>query len=693
MSEQLHFNILNFEWPKTQPKFYLSLEETPGSYRVYKNNWSPQIIEAIPDLEKTEARFIYTTFTAKQEDSIEIELDKGWKNLSIYRAYLKQEMSNYFVAQGFIATRNFVKDLQVWVPEKNGKNEHYTSYFKFSLKIQFAEVTEQPEIIISFDGMAKVMNMPITEIEDTTRVKRAVFKGKVFNYQKLDDPENQDFYNSIDFEQAYPLLRNELAKMYGIPSAKPQRGNRYKKFVDYINIFKDQHLLKEEFKAIIPIIGKDFIKVQKKLINHIDPSKGELEFGNKNKGLVPKLDLGRYKPYQKPEGKPNIKFFFIYHEDHKEKIKVFYDFLKNGTGRGTYFEGIEKYTNLPLKTAKGHFIEYSNMTDPLPEIKNKLENLTFDDEVTYAAFYMSPFDKYTPSKEDRMVYIKVKELLLNEGIVTQAIDFDKMQRDVNNPKNFQYTLNNISLALYAKLGGKPWKLAGTKEQELVIGVGAYTFQDVKRRYIASAFSFQNNGFFRGFEYFSENSNQELAGSICNKIREFSSQVDPSKVVIHFYKDMSNKEIRPIKEGMYKLGLDVPLYILNINKTEAQDLIAFDYGWEHLMPKSGTYIKIGKGKFLLFNNVRYKNDEKYSVAEGYPFPIKITITSPDDDAFEDVDIYLKLLTQVYQFSRLYWKSLRQQNVPITIKYPEMLAQIAPLFDNPIPEHAKDKLWFL
>jgi hypothetical protein len=24
---------------------------------------------------------------------------------------------------------------------------------------------------------------------------------------------------------------------------------------------------------------------------------------------------------------------------------------------------------------------------------------------------------------------------------------------------------------------------------------------------------------------------------------------------------------------------------------------------------------------------------------------------------------------------------------------MLAQIAPLFDNPIPEHAKDKLWFL
>jgi hypothetical protein len=55
--------------------------------------------------------------------------------------------------------------------------------------------------------------------------------------------------------------------------------------------------------------------------------------------------------------------------------------------------------------------------------------------------------------------------------------------------------------------------------------------------------------------------------------------------------------------------------------------------------------------------------------------------------------LELLTQVYQFSRLYWKSLRQQNVPITIKYPEMVAQIAPRFNNGVPDDAKDALWFL
>ena len=56
--------------------------------------------------------------------------------------------------------------------------------------------------------------------------------------------------------------------------------------------------------------------------------------------------------------------------------------------------------------------------------------------------------------------------------------------------------------------------------------------------------------------------------------------------------------------------------------------------------------------------------------------------------------IKVIDQVYQFSRMYWKSVRQQNLPVTIKYPEMVAQIAPHFDgDDIPEFGKDNLWFL
>jgi hypothetical protein len=55
---------------------------------------------------------------------------------------------------------------------------------------------------------------------------------------------------------------------------------------------------------------------------------------------------------------------------------------------------------------------------------------------------------------------------------------------------------------------------------------------------------------------------------------------------------------------------------------------------------------------------------------------------------------QLIGQVYQFSRMYWKSVSQQNLPVTIKYPEMIAEMyANLPDHEIPSFGFDNLWFL
>lgn len=50
------------------------------------------------------------------------------------------------------------------------------------------------------------------------------------------------------------------------------------------------------------------------------------------------------------------------------------------------------------------------------------------------------------------------------------------------------------------------------------------------------------------------------------------------------------------------------------------------------------------------------------------------------SFEDTKIIEIFIEQVYQFSRLSWKPLCQQNVPITIKYPKMATEIAPNFQG-------------
>jgi hypothetical protein len=46
---------------------------------------------------------------------------------------------------------------------------------------------------------------------------------------------------------------------------------------------------------------------------------------------------------------------------------------------------------------------------------------------------------------------------------------------------------------------------------------------------------------------------------------------------------------------------------------------------------------------------------------------------------------ELIDQVYQFSRMYWKSISQQSLPVTTLYPEMVAEMYPHFEN---EHLSD-----
>lgn len=703
MQEHLKTNILNFKWPNSAPNIYLTLEDMEGSHPIHKSKFSRQIKEVFPDVDLSNTDQIFTTFTTEIPDapSIKLNLVDG-RELRIYKQFLKHQLRSYFKSKDYIVVKNFVGDVQVWMPSKKGNTADYNLYYKFSFKIQFAKLTDLPELIVSYDGTSKVLTTSVKDIEDSELIKRCVYGQKTFNYQMdLDTEDKEEFYNSIDFSQAFPIFNLQLARAINIPIEEPERPkNKYQKYVTLISNFAEKYLFTEEFKALFPFKQDAFIDVPGNRINHINPNLGLLEFGkdqygNKRTHLVPKKAMNILNPYRRPNNQ-NIKIFFICHTSHKDSVLSFYQNLKEGVNtEKNYYKGLEAYVNIKATASKEHFIEFTNENDPIPEIVEQLESLTFDHEnVKYAAFYISPFDKFTPDPDDREIYIRIKELFLNEGIVTQVVDYEKMIVNIQDQYNFQFSLQNMALAIHAKLGGAPWKLAVTDKKELVIGVGAFTNQGENRRYIASAFSFQNNGLFRNFEYFNQNETELLAGSILKAIRDFTSVAQADKVVIHFYKEMSYEELQPIIDGMNKLKLGVPLYILNINKTEAEDMIAYDVNWgDKLMPVSGTYIRIGVNKFLLFNNARYPSDRFYSDTDGFPFPIKIKISSPDDDAFEDVEVIEELLTQVYQFSRLYWKSLRQQNVPITIKYPEMVAQIAPRFENGVPEDAKDTLWFL
>ena len=85
-----------------------------------------------------------------------------------------------------------------------------------------------------------------------------------------------------------------------------------------------------------------------------------------------------------------------------------------------------------------------------------------------------------------------------------------------------------------------------------------------KRYIGSAFCFDNEGVFKGFDCFNSSDTINLAGSIREAVLKFIvANEKASRLVIHFYKDIGKNELKPIQSILYKLGLNIPIIIVTI----------------------------------------------------------------------------------------------------------------------------------
>ncbi|MDZ7681631.1 MAG: Piwi domain-containing protein [Fodinibius sp.] len=226
-------------------------------------------------------------------------------------------------------------------------------------------------------------------------------------------------------------------------------------------------------------------------------------------------------------------------------------------------------------------------------------------------------------------------------------------------------------------------------------MGAFRPRDKNRQYVGSAFCFSQKGEFRGFQCFVKEETGMLAGSIREAVRNYVSEYDDDldRLVIHYYKKMSYSERKPIERVLRNLGLeDVSIVVVTINKTPSSDTLVFDREYKGKMPVSGTFVRLGHHRLLLCNNTRYASSDREP--QNYPFPVKVKIESDERGFMHEQENVTEIMQQVYQFSRIYWKSISQQNLPVTIKYPEMVAKMVPYFKGrSIPRFGRQNLWFL
>jgi hypothetical protein len=610
----------------------------------------------------------------------------------VAKHYFKYLLKNYFLNRVAAVGIDYVGNLEVWVKDSTQPDTQTTQYLKFSLVPQYKYMSEGCELLVAFNGYSLVYNCSIAELDiDETLYSRVIADGEIVKYKFL-TPEHKN-----NISQIFPVINRVLALQFGLKERRNRTQNRYISTYEKITAFCKNYLFVDEFN-VLNISTNDFIAVPQDRILPIKEHSNILLFGNGKSGFDTYGGITNNGPYS-PTPRNNVKFFFIAHKNEKEVCGKLYNIFKDGleksvnnyTGEIRYkFKPLAEYIKQPFNTDKNGSIFFENFDTAAQEISAKLQAKTFDKDCFYIALYISSVykdDTYNPYYD---IYFKIKELLLDKGITSQAI-----YKDQPDKTGFNFHLPNIATAILAKIGGIPWQLQPAKSNnDLIIGVGAFKSERIGKRYVGSAFCFNKDGIFQNFDCYRDDDLDHLVSDIRKAIGYFIvDNQNLNRLIIHYYKTMGKKESQPITDMLYTLGFKVPIFIVTINKTEESDVVTFDNSVPDKMPISGTIVKIRHNQFLLYNNSKYKQGDKCD----YLFPVKVKVSKVDTTAPKN-DIIMsevsEMLNQVYKFSRMYWKSVKQQNLPITIKYPEMVAEIVPHFsDAEMPPFAKTNLWFL
>jgi predicted HTH transcriptional regulator len=686
--QDILINIIPFQ-RNAEKKSFGFFKTKQASMLPLKKMEYPKALWEKHEAELKDIKRLYSDFTTSNNPDFvaEVDLTQSWKFADHYYTHL---IFNYFLGKADGVLFGYVNDVQVWYLDKTAKNEEYNTYSKYSIRVQYGKVSQSMEIALSYDGTSLVHKTGLENLnlppEDIIKV---LHKGKVSYYEEV----HQEI--KYDLAHVYPVLSKTLQDKLTIERPVRRETNKYKPYLKEIRSFYKTHLDNDSFRSVIPLSYQGFIHIPDEDILKTKNSSNQLvygkdEYGNYQQGIEPKKDFLKYGPYA-PSKEANVRFLFVYQESDKDRaVAKAYRIFRDGLADNYLpFPPLNRALKQNFYFDKSQGISFQSPETAEADITNFLVN-KFDraENTFYVALYISPIDKNEKDHTRLMLYYRIKEILLNNRITSQVIFKESL---FNN--SLKWYLPNIAVAILAKINGVPWRLDALKQDDLIVGVGAFSSISRKTKYVGSTIAFNNDGSFQGFNCFNSNATDLLAGEISKAIMQYvdENKTQAKRLVIHFYKKISNKDLKPIMHVLENHSWKIPVVVITVNKTVSHDYVAFDTNSENLMPVSGSIIPVGRDQYLLFNNTRYNVRE--TVTDN-PFPVKLTFSSSQPDLLRDKQMVKELIDQVYQFSRMYWKSVRQQNLPVTIKYPEMVAEIFPFFEaDALPIFGQKNLWFL
>ena len=285
-------------------------------------------------------------------------------------------------------------------------------------------------------------------------------------------------------------------------------------------------------------------------------------------------------------------------------------------------------------------------------------------------------------------YLHSKAALLMAGVATQHARLSKITAS---PGALQYILQNISIALYAKLKGVPWTVDQdlTIADELVIGIGSVELSDSRveerHRYVGITTVFRGDGNYLLGQLSREATYAEYPNVLRDGARDAIEEIksrngwqpgDTVRIVLHAARPPRNVDFALLmRDAVRAAGKGQHIEFAFLTVSHEHPFTLFDPKQRGKPTERGPKGAYAPERGLIVQNGRYS---RLVTTTGVtlvkrpelPLPKPLQVHLHRHSTFTDLHY---LSEQVLKFTSLSWRSTQPAADPVTIYYSELIAR--------------------
>jgi hypothetical protein len=331
------------------------------------------------------------------------------------------------------------------------------------------------------------------------------------------------------------------------------------------------------------------------------------------------------------------------------------------------FRGVEKMFRVPFNGKMMDYLAFNaDLSAPTAAAASYREAIQkWNDSRTTTPLVAIVLIPRSDRWETERPYYEAKAAFAQLDIPTQMVTTQLLE----NESQFDWSIANIALQMFAKLGGIPWLVeVPSDDDDLIIGIGR---SEVRRdggrqRLFGYALSFASNGYYRSAWVFKpvatiEEYEERLQEAVAGSIRKSMDEMDqpPRRLVLHLGKKTGRREIGAVEAAMKEVGVTIPAAFLRIDDSSNYDLTS---GTETFAAPRGLAVHLGPRRTLL-------QADALSPLGAPDGPLLIELNEQSTVAEDELD---DLVAQAFRLGNANWRGFNARSRPMTLVYGEILS---------------------